>query len=147
MEDVEAARRRAQDSGRGQERGREQERQRGQTASPALGRASEGPEHPPRVTAAAVRRNARSELEAELARQLVDCRGNLAEVARRMGRDRSTIRYHLRRFGMLTENGPERPASRTSAGRAEAGRGAGPGGWAGAAGSAEERASTGTGVA
>lgn len=62
---------------------------------------------PPRVgrrlTAAHVRRLARSELRAELERLLVDCRGNLAEMARRMGRDRSTVRYHLRRFGMLVE--------------------------------------------
>jgi DNA-binding response OmpR family regulator len=57
----------------------------------------------PRLTAAHVRRVARSELQAELARLLVDCRGNLAEMARRMGKDRSTVRYHLRRFGMLAE--------------------------------------------
>ncbi len=57
----------------------------------------------PRLTAAHVRRLARSELQAELARLLVDCRGNLAEMARRMGKDRSTVRYHLRRFGMLAE--------------------------------------------
>lgn len=57
----------------------------------------------PRLTAAHVRRVARSELQAELARLLVDCRGNLAEMARRMGKDRSTVRYHLRRFGMLVE--------------------------------------------
>ncbi|MFO0689912.1 MAG: hypothetical protein U0900_14540 [Myxococcota bacterium] len=55
------------------------------------------------VTAAEVRRRARSELAAELERQLVACRGNLAEMARRMGKDRSTIRYHLRRFGMLAD--------------------------------------------
>lgn len=55
------------------------------------------------VTAAEVRRQARSELAAELERQLVACRGNLAEMARRMGKDRSTIRYHLRRFGMLVD--------------------------------------------
>jgi DNA-binding response OmpR family regulator len=57
----------------------------------------------PRLTAAHVRRVARSELQAELARLLVECRGNLAEMARRMGKDRSTVRYHLRRFGMLAE--------------------------------------------
>lgn len=61
-----------------------------------------------RLTAAQVRRLARSELEAELERQLIDCRGNLAEMARRMGKDRSTIRYHLRRFGMLVEDRPVR---------------------------------------
>ncbi len=58
----------------------------------------------PRLTAAHVRRVARSELQAELARLLVECRGNLAEMARRMGKDRSTVRYHLRRFGMLVED-------------------------------------------
>ncbi len=58
---------------------------------------------PRRLTAAHVRRVARSELRAQLERLLVECRGNLAEMARRMGKDRSTIRYHLRRFGMLAE--------------------------------------------
>lgn len=58
-----------------------------------------------RLTAAHVRNVARSELRAELERLLVDCRGNLAEIGRRMGKDRSTIRYHLRRFGMLVEEG------------------------------------------
>ena len=61
------------------------------------------PSRRPRLTAAHVRRVARSALQAELARLLVECRGNLAEMARRMGRDRSTVRYHLRRFGMLVE--------------------------------------------
>ena len=58
----------------------------------------------PRLTAAQVRRSARSELRSELERLLVECRGNLAEMARRMGKDRSTIRYHLRRFGMLADD-------------------------------------------
>lgn len=61
------------------------------------------PKPAPLLTAAHVRRIARSELRAELARLLVECRGNLAEMARRMGKDRSTVRYHLRRFGMLVE--------------------------------------------
>lgn len=68
------------------------------------GVARERAPRPPRLTAAQVRRIARVELAAELERQLVDCRGNLAEMARRMGKDRSTIRYHLRRFGMLVED-------------------------------------------
>lgn len=59
----------------------------------------------PRLTADRVRDVARSALRAELERLLVECRGNLAEVGRRMGKDRSTIRYHLRRFGMLVEDG------------------------------------------
>lgn len=58
-----------------------------------------------RLTADRVRMAARSALRTELERQLVACRGNLAEIARRMGKDRSTIRYHLRRFGMLFEEG------------------------------------------
>lgn len=56
------------------------------------------------ITAAQVRRDARTALRARLEHLLVECRGNLAEVARRMGKDRSTIRYHLRRFGMLVED-------------------------------------------
>lgn len=55
----------------------------------------------PRPTAAQVRTRARIELRDALARELVACRGNLAEVGRRLGKDRSTVRYHLRRFGML----------------------------------------------
>lgn len=55
------------------------------------------------VTATHVRRAAQAALCAELERLLVACNGNLAEMARRMGKDRSTIRYHLRRFGMLAE--------------------------------------------
>jgi DNA-binding NtrC family response regulator len=36
-----------------------------------------------------------------LQRLVVECDGNLAEIARRIGRDRSTVRYHLRRMGRL----------------------------------------------
>lgn len=53
------------------------------------------------MTAEEARRLARRELRRELERQVVLCRGNIAEIARRMGRDRSTIRYHLRRLGLL----------------------------------------------
>ena len=53
------------------------------------------------MTAAEARSLAERELGAELQKQLFDCRGNIAEMARRMGKDRSTIRYHLRRLGML----------------------------------------------
>jgi len=42
-----------------------------------------------------------SELRCVLQRLVVECRGNIAEIARRMNRDRSTVRYHLRRMGML----------------------------------------------
>lgn len=53
------------------------------------------------ITATEARTLAREELRMALQQHLVDCRGNIAEIARRMGRDRSTIRYHLRRMGML----------------------------------------------
>lgn len=75
------------------------------SASPVADRAR------PRMTATHVRQVAREALRRELERQLWACRGNLAEVGRRMGRDRSTIRYHLRRFGMLTDGAGEPPAS------------------------------------
>lgn len=54
-----------------------------------------------RITAKAARSLAQRELRDQLGSQILDCRGNIAEVARRMGKDRATIRYHLRRFGML----------------------------------------------
>jgi DNA-binding NtrC family response regulator len=53
------------------------------------------------VTAVEVRRAALRERRDDLQRLLIECRGNIAEMARRMGRDRSTIRYHLRRMGLL----------------------------------------------
>jgi DNA-binding NtrC family response regulator len=52
-------------------------------------------------TAAEARSLAQQELRKELQKQLFECRGNVSEMARRMGKDRSTIRYHLRRLGML----------------------------------------------
>lgn len=58
-------------------------------------------EAPGGMTAAEARSLAEHELRGELQEQLFDCRGNIAEMARRMGKDRSTIRYHLRRLGML----------------------------------------------
>jgi len=42
-----------------------------------------------------------NELRSLLQRLVVECRGNIAEIARRMNRDRSTVRYHLRRMDML----------------------------------------------
>jgi DNA-binding NtrC family response regulator len=57
------------------------------------------------MTAARARSLARQELRKELQKQLVECRGNIAEMARQMGKDRSTIRYHLHRLGML-DSGP-----------------------------------------
>jgi DNA-binding NtrC family response regulator len=56
------------------------------------------------MTAHEARALARLELREALQRHLIECRGNIAEIARRMGKDRSTIRYHLRRHGMLELN-------------------------------------------
>jgi DNA-binding NtrC family response regulator len=66
------------------------------------------------MTVAEARSLAQQELREELQKQLVDCRGNIAEIARRMGRDRSTIRYHLQRMGMLQVE-ERRSASETRA--------------------------------
>ena len=55
------------------------------------------------MTAADARRLAERERFERLERLLIETRGNIAEIARRMGKDRSTIRYHLRRYGMLGE--------------------------------------------
>jgi len=60
------------------------------------------------ITATGARLQAQQELRRSLEGLLVECRGNIAEMARRMGRDRSTIRYHLRRLGMLGEGRPAR---------------------------------------
>jgi DNA-binding NtrC family response regulator len=64
------------------------------------------------ITAAEARSHAKRELRRELQGLLVECRGNIAEMARRMGKDRSTIRYHLRRLGMLNEENPTRTDTR-----------------------------------
>jgi DNA-binding NtrC family response regulator len=53
------------------------------------------------VTAEEARALGQRELRSLLQRLVVECRGNIAEIARRMDRDRSTIRYHLRRMGLL----------------------------------------------
>jgi len=53
------------------------------------------------VTAEEARIRAQVDLRAELQHLVVECHGNIAEIARRMARDRSTVRYHLRRFGLL----------------------------------------------
>ena len=57
----------------------------------------------PRMTAAEARRLDEAELFERLERLVIETRGNISEVARRMEKDRSTIRYHLRRFGMLSD--------------------------------------------
>jgi predicted transcriptional regulator len=53
------------------------------------------------ITTEEARAMRHQELRGLLQRLVVDCRGNIAEIARRMDRDRSTVRYHLRRMGML----------------------------------------------
>lgn len=70
------------------------------------------------MTAAEARSLAQQEFCEELQKQLSDCQGNISEMARRMGKDRSTIRYHLRRLGMLELNTsrsarPEQPDSQS----------------------------------
>lgn len=60
------------------------------------------------MTASGARSLARRELREELERHLFECGGNIAEVARRMGKDRSTIRYHLRRLEMLEPKAKDR---------------------------------------
>lgn len=57
----------------------------------------------PLVTMEEARAQGRRELFERLEALLVETRGNVAEMARRLGKDRSTVRYHLRRFGMLGE--------------------------------------------
>lgn len=56
------------------------------------------------VTAARVRRQ--RELRDRLERLLVECQGNIARMADRLGRDRATVVYHLRKFGLFER--PER---------------------------------------
>lgn len=41
------------------------------------------------------------DLRGELVRLVAECGGNIAEIGRRLGRDRSTVRYHLMKFGLL----------------------------------------------
>jgi DNA-binding NtrC family response regulator len=49
--------------------------------------------------------SARERRNRELARHLeqlvVECNGNVAHIARRLGRDRSTVIYHLKKFGLF----------------------------------------------
>ena len=79
-----------------------------ESASPPgrSGHARGGPRRPA-ITAAEARRLREHELFDRLERLLIETRGNIAEIGRRMGRDRSTIRYHLQRFGMLDERPEE----------------------------------------
>jgi DNA-binding NtrC family response regulator len=51
------------------------------------------------VTAARSRR--KRELRDHLERLLVECPGNISRMADRLGRDRATVVYHLRKFGLF----------------------------------------------
>jgi len=64
------------------------------------------------MTAAEARHLRERELFDRLERLLIETRGNIAEMGRRMGKDRSTIRYHLRRFGMLGDGREDHDADR-----------------------------------
>jgi DNA-binding NtrC family response regulator len=58
------------------------------------------------VAAARVRRQ--RELRDQLERLLVECQGNIARMADRLGRDRATVVYHLRKFGLFARRERER---------------------------------------
>ena len=47
------------------------------------------------------RRRRRHELRDHLERLLVECQGNIARMAERLGRDRATVVYPLRKFGLF----------------------------------------------
>ena len=49
----------------------------------------------------AARRRRQDELRDHLERLLVECQGNIARMADRLGRDRATVVYHLRKFGLF----------------------------------------------
>lgn len=61
------------------------------------------------MTANQARSLGQQELFDRLEALLFETRGNIAEVARRLGKDRSTVRYHLQRFGMLGDRGASMP--------------------------------------
>ena len=50
---------------------------------------------------AAARSRRRRELRDHLERLLVECQGNISRMADRLGRDRATVVYHLRKFGLF----------------------------------------------
>ena len=49
----------------------------------------------------AARLRHRDELRAQLERLLAECHGNIARMAERLGRDRATVVYHLKKFGLF----------------------------------------------
>jgi DNA-binding NtrC family response regulator len=58
------------------------------------------------VAAARLRRQ--RELRDHLERLLLECQGNIARMAERLGRDRATVVYHLRKFGLFERRERER---------------------------------------
>jgi DNA-binding NtrC family response regulator len=50
---------------------------------------------------AAARMRRQRELRDHLERLLAECQGNIARLANRLGRDRATVVYHLRKFGLF----------------------------------------------
>jgi len=73
----------------------------------------------PALTATQARIMRDRELFDLLERLLYETRGNIAEMARRMGKDRSTVRYHLKRFGMLDDHERDLQAQRMERRRAD----------------------------
>jgi transcriptional regulator with GAF, ATPase, and Fis domain len=57
---------------------------------------------------ASIRERRHEDFRAHLERLLRECQGNIARVAERLQKDRSTVTYHLKRFGLFD---PERHAS------------------------------------
>lgn len=57
---------------------------------------------------AAARMRRQRELRDHLERLLVECQGNIARMAERLGRDRATVVYHLRKFGLFERRERER---------------------------------------
>jgi DNA-binding NtrC family response regulator len=57
---------------------------------------------------AAARMRRQRELRDQLERLLVECQGNIARMAERLGRDRATVVYHLRKFGLFERRERER---------------------------------------
>ena len=80
----------------------------------------------PTITVAGARRMARQAFRRRLETLLFETGGNVAEMARRLGKDRSTVRYHLERYELLGDT-PRRggAASHDPLGSAKPGRAGG----------------------
>lgn len=63
------------------------------------GEAAEAPAAIPDVQTARQRRQ--RDLREQLELLLIECQGNVSRMAERMGRDRATVVYHLKRFGLF----------------------------------------------